>query len=111
VLRIGPRVGVNPDTLRGWCKQADVDAGRTPGTTTDAATIKQLQAEVREVKRANDILLAASSVLRAAARPATALVVAFVAEHAGRFGVEPICRVLTAHGVTIARVGYYAHLT
>jgi transposase len=62
VLRIGPRVGVNPDTLRGWCKQADVDAGRAPGTTTtDAATIKQLQAEVRELKRANEILLAASS--------------------------------------------------
>ena len=62
VLRIGPRVGVNPDTLRGWCKQADVDAGRTAGTTTpDATTIKQLQAEVRELKRANEILLAASS--------------------------------------------------
>jgi len=23
VLRIGPRVGVNPDTLRGWCRQAE----------------------------------------------------------------------------------------
>ena len=62
VLRIGPRVGVNPDTLRGWCKQADIDAGRRPGTTTDeAAEIKRLQAEVRELKRANEILLAASS--------------------------------------------------
>ena len=62
VLRIGPRVGVNPDTLRGWCKQADVDVGRRPGTTTvDAVTIKALQAEVRELKRANEILLAASS--------------------------------------------------
>lgn len=35
---------------------------------------------------------------------------AFVAEHAVRFGVEPICRVLTAHGVKIAPSGYYAHL-
>jgi transposase-like protein len=62
VLRIGPRVGVNPDTLRGWCKQADIDAGRRPGTTTsDAATIKALEREVRELKRANEILLAASS--------------------------------------------------
>ncbi|MGH3659183.1 MAG: IS3 family transposase, partial [Micromonosporaceae bacterium] len=34
VARIGPRVGVNPDTLRGWCKQADIDAGRRSGTTT-----------------------------------------------------------------------------
>lgn len=27
--RIGPRVGVNPDTLRGWCKQAAIDTGAT----------------------------------------------------------------------------------
>ena len=62
VLRIGPRVGVNPDTLRGWCKQADIDAGRRPGvSTSEAARIKELEREVRELKRANEILLAASS--------------------------------------------------
>jgi transposase-like protein len=27
VIRIGGRTGVNADTLRGWCKQADIDAG------------------------------------------------------------------------------------
>ena len=62
VLRIGPRVGVNPDTLRGWWKRAEIDAGERPGTTTsDAVRIKQLEAENRELKRANEILLAASS--------------------------------------------------
>jgi transposase-like protein len=62
VKRIGPRVGVSPDTLRGWCKQADIDAGRVPGTTTsEAKTIRDLEREVRELKRANEILLAASS--------------------------------------------------
>lgn len=62
VIRIGQRVGVNPDTLRGWVKQAQVDAGERPGTTTtDAARIKALEAEIRELKRANEILLAASS--------------------------------------------------
>jgi len=62
VIRIGQRVGVNPDTLRGWVKQAAIDAGTRPGTTTaDAASIRGLQAEVRELKRANEILLAASS--------------------------------------------------
>jgi len=62
VVRIGQRVGVNPDTLRGWCKQAAIDAGERPGTTTnDAQRIKVLEAEVRELKRANEILLAASS--------------------------------------------------
>ena len=62
VVRIGTKVGVNPDTLRGWVKQADVDAGRRPGTTTDdAKRIKDLERENREMKRANEILLAASS--------------------------------------------------
>jgi transposase-like protein len=62
VIRVGQRAGVNADTLRGWCKQADVDAGRRPGTTTsDAARIKELERENRELKRANEILLAASS--------------------------------------------------
>ena len=62
VKRIGPRVGVNADTLRGWVKQADIDTGRRPGTTTsEAARLKELEREVRELKRANEILLAASS--------------------------------------------------
>ena len=62
VVRIGQRVGVNADTLRGWVKQAAIDAGEKPGTTTnDAQKIKALEAEVRELKRANEILLAASS--------------------------------------------------
>lgn len=62
VARIGQRTGVNPDTLRGWVKQADIDAGRRPGTTSgDAARIKDLERENRELKRANEILLAASS--------------------------------------------------
>lgn len=62
VKRVGPRVGIVPDTLRGWIKQARIDAGETPGTSTgDAKTIKELQTEVRELKRANEILLAASS--------------------------------------------------
>jgi len=61
VRRIGSRVGVNADTLRGWCKQADIDAGGVralPRRPED----QQLEAEVRELKRANEILLAASSI-------------------------------------------------
>lgn len=61
VIRIGGRVGLNADTLRGWRKQADIDAGRRPGTSTDdAQRIKDLEAENRELNRANEILLAAS---------------------------------------------------
>ena len=35
--------------------------------------------------------------------------IAFVDDHRDRFGVEPICRVLTEHGVKIAPNSYYAH--
>ncbi len=62
VTRIGPRVGVQPDTLRTWCRQAEVDTGKRPGVTSnDAAKIKNLEREVKELRRANEILLAASS--------------------------------------------------
>ncbi len=62
VLRIGPRVGINKDTLRGWCKQVEIESGRRPGvTTSEASRIKDLERENRELKRANEILLAASS--------------------------------------------------
>ena len=62
VIRIGQRTGVNADTLRGWVKQAAIDRGERPGTTTgDAARIKALERENHELKRANEILLAASS--------------------------------------------------
>lgn len=57
VLRIGPRVGVVPDTLRGWAKRARVDAGLSAGTTTsDAARLKALEREVMTL----DSILAAS---------------------------------------------------
>ena len=53
---------MNADTLRGWCKQAEIDSGRRPGTTTgDAQRIKESERENRELKRANELLLAASS--------------------------------------------------
>lgn len=53
---------MNSNTLRGWVKQAQIDAGERPGTTSDdGLRIKQLEAENRELKRANEILLAASS--------------------------------------------------
>ncbi|WP_299572238.1 hypothetical protein [uncultured Williamsia sp.] len=109
---IGRSHGVNADTLRGWCKQAAIDAGERPGTTTsDAQRIKSLEVEVREFKRANEILLAASSFFARELDTATAVVVQFTDDHRARFGVEPICRVLTEHGVPIAPSGYYAFKT
>ena len=60
--RIGEQLGINPETLRGWVKQAEIDGGQAPGVTTaEAARIKQLEAEVRELRRANEILKTASA--------------------------------------------------
>jgi transposase len=60
--RIGKRLGVHHETLRTWVKQAEVDAGRRPGVTTaDSERIRTLEREVKELRRANEILLAVSS--------------------------------------------------
>lgn len=60
--RVGDELGVNPETLRGWVRQARIDAGEGPGTTTEGARrIKELEKEVRELRRANAILRSASA--------------------------------------------------
>ncbi len=60
--RIGEQLGINPETLRGWVTQAEVDQGQRPGvTTSDAAKIDELERENRELRRANSILKSASA--------------------------------------------------
>ena len=65
--RIGSQLGIVPDTLRGWCKQADVDDGLRPGTTTgEHEELKRLRRENAELRRANEILKTASAFFAAA---------------------------------------------
>lgn len=60
--RIGEQLGVHPEALRTWVKQAETDEGLRPGTTTaDSTRIAELEREVRELRRANQILKAASA--------------------------------------------------
>jgi transposase len=60
--RVGEQLGINPDTLRGWVKQAQIDAGVRPGVSTaDGVRIKQLEKENAELRRANAILRTASA--------------------------------------------------
>jgi len=60
--RVGDQLGVNPETLRGWVRQSQTDAGTRPGTTTaDSERITELEKEVRELRRANAILKSASA--------------------------------------------------
>lgn len=59
---IGPQLGLVPDTLRGWCKQADIDDRLRPGTTTaEPEELKRLRRESAELRRTNEILKTASA--------------------------------------------------
>jgi transposase len=62
VTRVGLQLGIGSETLRHWVKQAEVDTGRRPGVTTeDHQRIVELEKEIRELRRANEILKAASA--------------------------------------------------
>jgi len=61
ITRVARELGVGTESLRGWVNRADIDEGRRPGTTTaDAEKIAKLERENKELRRANDILKAAS---------------------------------------------------
>ena len=65
--RVGEQLGINPDTLRNWVQQAEVDEGRRPGVSTaEAKRIAELEREVKELRRANEILRTASAFFAAA---------------------------------------------
>ena len=67
VRRVGEQLGINPETLRGWVNQAEIDAGDRAGTTTDdAARMAELEREVKELRRANAILRSAAAFFAAA---------------------------------------------
>lgn len=60
--RVGEQLGINPETLRGWVNQAEIDGGDRPGVSTDtAARLAELERENRELRRANAILKSASA--------------------------------------------------
>jgi transposase len=62
LARVGGRLGINPETLRNWVERAEIDSGQRPGTTSDDKKhIAELERENRELRRANEILKAASA--------------------------------------------------
>ncbi|WP_245907383.1 IS3 family transposase [Leucobacter massiliensis] len=120
IKRIADQLDIHPEALRTWVRQAEIDAGDAPGTTTaDTQKIADLEREVRELRRANEILKTASAFFAAGgARPQAevtgvpvAVLVDYIDEHRDRFGVEPICHVLRDAGLKIAPSTYYAAKT
>jgi transposase len=58
---ISAKLGMTPETLRIWVRRTEIDDGKRPGTTTDdQKKIRDLEREVKELKRANEILKDAS---------------------------------------------------
>src|SRR4051812_11418994 len=62
IRRIADQLGVHPEALRTWVKQAETDAGQRPVTTSsDAERLAALEREVRELRRGDQILKTAAA--------------------------------------------------
>ena len=65
--RVGEQLGINPETLRNWVGQAEIDEGHRPGVTTaEAQWVAELERENRELRRANEILKTSAAFFAAA---------------------------------------------
>lgn len=59
---IAPKIGCVPQTLNEWVRRAEVDAGvREEVSTSEAQRVKELERQVKELRRANEILKLASA--------------------------------------------------
>ena len=64
ICSIAEKIGCSSETLRNWVRQAERDAGRRSGLTTEERErLKALERENRELRRANEILRKASAYL------------------------------------------------
>ena len=59
---VATKIGCTSETLRRWINKIEVDSGTKPGVTTNQAQkVKELEREIRELKRANEILKKAAA--------------------------------------------------
>ena len=62
ICSVAEKLGPTPETVRTWVRRAEIDGGRRAGPTSDdLAELKRLKRENAELRRANDILKAASA--------------------------------------------------
>ena len=59
---VAGKLGMTPETLRKWLRRDEIDRHQRPGvTSSERERIRELEREVRELRRANEILKAASA--------------------------------------------------
>lgn len=59
---IAGKIGCTAETLRRWVRQQELDTGQRSGpTTAEQERVKALEREVKELRRANEILRLASA--------------------------------------------------
>jgi transposase len=62
ICSVAEKLGPTAETVRKWVRRAEIDGGVRPGVTTaEAERIRRLERENRELRRANEILKAASA--------------------------------------------------
>ncbi|RVT29946.1 IS3 family transposase [Acinetobacter indicus] len=107
ITAIAPKIGCTPETLRVWyLKHMDQLNPAKVQQISDQEKMKQMEREIKELKRANEILRKAAGFFRpGGARPPTQIMVDFILNNKDRYGVEAICRILP-----IATSTYYRTL-
>ena len=62
IRSIAAKIGCSAETLRKWVRRSEIDSGRRVGLSSEEqARVKELEREVRELRRANEILRKASA--------------------------------------------------
>ena len=62
IRSIAEKIGCSAEALRTWVRRAQIDSGKRPGLTTEERErMRELEREVKELRRANEILKKASA--------------------------------------------------
>ncbi|MCU4414345.1 IS3 family transposase [Acinetobacter sp. WU_MDCI_Axc73] len=105
ITAIAPKIGCTPETLRAWHqKHLDQQNPIKVQQISDQEKMKQMEREIKELKRANEILRKAAGFFRpGGARPPTQIMVDFIHNNKDLYGVDAICRILPIAASTYYR--------